>query len=144
MRTTCRGAALAVTLVLLTGLSALALAAAAAAVTALALSGYQQAEAAALEAAEAGIAQALQVAAEHAGPGVAAMPHAVGGASSARFESRTTEMLAIGALPAGFSIGANDEAFRARHFLIVSEGSSMRNVRLRLEQGFYVVAPYDD
>ena len=143
MRKRSRGAALAVALVLLAGLSALALAAAAAAVTALALTGFQQSDAVALEAAEAGIARALQLAAEHPGPGMAAMPHAVGGTSAARFESRTTEMIGIGALPPGFSIGADDESFRARHFQIVSEGSSMRNVKVRLEQGFYVVAPAD-
>jgi hypothetical protein len=140
MRSRARGAALAVALVLLTGLSVLALAA----VMALALTGYQQAEAAALEAAEAGIARAIQAAAQHAGPGMAAMPHAVGGASSARFESRTTELDSDGALPEGFSIGANDGTFRSRNFLIVSQGWATRDVTLRLEQGFHLVAPAHD
>jgi len=139
-----RGAALAVALVLLAGLSALALAAAAAAVTALALAGYQQAEAVALEAAEAGIARAMQAATEIAGPGAAAMPHAVGGTSAASFAFRTTELDGYGALPAGFSIGVNGEALRSRHFLIVSEGQAAREVLVTLEQGFYVVAPAHD
>ncbi len=144
MKSRSRGVALTVALVLLTGLSVLALAAAAAAVTALALTGYQQAEAAALEAAEAGIARSIQVATQHAGPGVAAMPHAVGGTSSARFESRTAELDDNGALPEGFSIGATDGAFQSRNFLIVSQGWATRDVRVKLEQGFYVVAPAHD
>jgi len=140
----CSGAALAVALVLLTGLAVLALAAAAAAVTALALAGYQQAEAVALEAAEAGIARSLQGAMEYAGPRMAAMPHAVGGTSWARFESRTTEQLGAGAMPEGFSLGAADGAFQSRNFLILSQGWATRDVRVRLEQGFYVVAPAQD
>ena len=144
MRSRSRGAALSIALVLLTGLSVLALAAAAAAVTALALTGYQQAEAAALEAAEAGIARAIQAATQNAGPGMAAMPHAVGGTSSARFETRTTELDGNGALPEGFSIGAADGALRSRNFLIVSQGWATRDVKVRLEQGFHVVAPAHD
>jgi hypothetical protein len=144
MRNRSRGAALTVALVLLTGLSVLALAAAAAAVTALALTSYQQAEAAALEAAEAGIARAIQAATQHAGPGMTAMPHAVGGTSSARFESRTTELDGDGALPDGFSIGATDGAFQSRNFLVVSQGWATRDVRVRLEQGFHLVAPAHD
>lgn len=144
MKNGSRGAALAVALVLLTGLSALALAAAAAAVTALALAGYQQAAAAALEAAEAGIAKAILAATEHPGPDMAAMPHIVGGTTFARFESRTTEQDGYGALPEGFSLGAGDGAFQSRHFLIVSQGWAARGVRVRLEQGFYVVAPAHD
>ncbi len=139
-----RGSALAVALVLLAGLSALGLAAAAAAVTALALAGFQQAESVALEAAEAGIALAIQAATEGAGPGTAAMPHAVGGTSSARFESRTTELDSNGALPEGFSIGTSDGAFRSREFLIVSQGWAARDVKVKLEQGFHVVAPAND
>jgi len=144
MRDRSRGAALAVALVLLAGLCALGLAAAAAAVTALALAGYQQAESAALEAAEAGIALAMQAATENAGPGMSAMPHAVGGTSSARFESRTTELVGDGALPEGFSVGTTDGAFQSRNFLIVSQGWAVRDVRVKLEQGFYVVAPAHD
>ena len=139
-----KGAALAVAMVLLTGLSALALAAAAAAITALALAGYQQAAAVALEAAEAGISQAIKAATEHAGTSVAAMPHLVGGTTVARFESRTTEQNAESVLPEGFSLGANERAFQSRHFLIVSQGWAARDVRVKLEQGFYVVAPFHD
>jgi Tfp pilus assembly protein PilX len=144
MKAHAKGAALAVAMVLLTGLSALALAAAAAAITALAMAGYQQAEAVALEAAEAGIAQGIRAATEHAGTGVAAMPHLVGGTTVARFESRTTEQNGEGALPAGFSLGTSEGAFESRHFLIVSQGWAARDVRVRLEQGFYVVAPAHD
>jgi hypothetical protein len=143
MRSANRGAALAVALVLLTGLSALALAAATTAITALALAGHQQAAAFALEAAEAGIANALQTAREQPGPGVAGtLPHDVGGITQARFESRTTELDGNGALPPGFSIGTTSTAFQAQHYLIVSEGQATRNTRVRLEQGFYVVVPH--
>jgi hypothetical protein len=125
----------------MTGLSALALAAAAAAVTALALAGHQQAAAIALEAAEAGIARALKAASERAGPAVAGpMPHDVGGTAQARFETQTTE-LDNGALPPGFSIGETGTAFQSQHYLVVSDGQAVRNVRVRLEQGFYVVVP---
>ena len=142
MKHTSRGAALAVALVLLTGLAALALAAAATAVTALALTGYQQGAADALEAAEAGISDALEAAREQPGPRQAGpMPHMVGGTTQAGFETRTTEITGAGALPPGFSLGAGDTAFQARHFLIVSTGQATRNTRVKLEQCFYVVVP---
>lgn len=138
-----RGAALAIALVLLAGLSALALAAAAAAVTALALAGHQQGAAIALEAAEAGVARALRAAAEHSGAAVAGpLPHSVGGATQAHFETQTTRVNGDGVLPAGFSIGATDQTFQAQHYLILSDGQATRNARLRLEQGFYVVVPH--
>ncbi len=138
-----RGAALAVALVLLTGLSALALAAAAAAVTALALAGHQQAAAIALEAAEAGIAYALQAATEQSGASVAGpSPHSVGGITQARFETRTTQLEGNGALPPGFSIGATSTTFQSQHYLIVSDARATRDVHMRLEQGFYVVEPH--
>ncbi len=138
-----RGAALAIALVLLAGLSALALAAAAAAVTALALTGHQQGAAHALEAAEAGITHALQVARGHAGASSAGpISHGVGEATLAHFETRTTEIESDGATPPGFSIGSPDSALRAQHYLIVSTGQATRNAQLRLEQGFYVVVPY--
>lgn len=142
MRATSKGAALAVALVLLAGLSALALAAAAAAVTALALAGYQQGAAIALEAAEAGISRALRHAIEHPGPAVAGpLPHSAGGTTVAHFETRTIELTADGALPPGFSIGDSTTAFRSQHYLIVSDGLAERDARVRLEQGFYVVVP---
>jgi hypothetical protein len=137
-----RGTALAVALVLLAGLAALALAAAAAAVTALALTSHQQGAAIALEAAEAGIAHALQVATDHPGPAAAGpMPFGIGGATQARFETQTMELAGTGAMLTGFSVGATDSAFQSRHFLIVSNAQATRNVRVKLEQGFYVVEP---
>ena len=142
MKHASRGAALTVALLLLTGLAALALAAAVSAVTALALTGHEQGAADALEAAEAGIAEALATAREQPGPRQAGpSPHAVGGTALARFESRTTELAGEGALPPGFSLGENDNAFQAQHFLIVATGQATRNTQVRLEQGFYVVVP---
>ena len=143
MKHASQGAALAVTLVLLTGLAALALAAAATAVTALALAGHLQGAAHALEAAEAGIAHAMQAATEHPGPLLAGpLPHSVGGTTHSSFEIQTTEIVGDGALPPGFSIGATDTAFQAQHYLIVSNSQATRNTRVRLEQGFYVVVPH--
>jgi len=143
VRRACTGAALAVALVLLAGLSALALAAAAAAVTALALAGHQQGAALALEAAEAGITRALEAARVQAAPGSdGPTPHSVGGSTHALFQTRTTVVADGGALPAGFSIGESDSTFQARHYLIVSSGQAARNARVRLEQGFYVVVPH--
>lgn len=143
MTRACAGAALAVALVLLAGLSALALAAAAAAITALALAGHQQRAALALEAAEAGISRALETARQHAAPGsVGPTPHSVGGTSLALFQTWTTAVADGDALPPGFSIGESDSTFQARHFLIVSSGQATRNARVRLEQGFYVVVPH--
>lgn len=145
MRHACRGAALAVALVLLAGLSAMALAAAAAAVTALAMAGHQQAAELALEAAEAGIARALTVATNDPGPDAAGpLPHGIGDSAQALFETRTTEVDGDGALPPGFSIGANTPAFQSQHYLIVSDGRAARDVRVTLEQGFYVVVPAHD
>ncbi|MGH8135380.1 MAG: PilX N-terminal domain-containing pilus assembly protein [Steroidobacteraceae bacterium] len=143
MKHASRGAALAVTLVLLTGLAVLALAAAATAVTALALTGHQQGAAEALEAAEAGIAEALEAAREQPGPRHAGpMQHTVAGTTQARFETETTGIAGQGTLPPGFSIGTTDGTFQAQHYLIVSTSQATRNTRLTLEQGFYVVVPH--
>jgi hypothetical protein len=137
-----KGAALAVTMVLLTGLSALALAAGAAAVTALALAGYQQGAAIALEAAESGISRAMEQARVQPGPAAAGpLSHTAGGATEARFTTRTIEQAGSGALPAGFSIGESATSFRSRHYFIVADGEATRGARVRLEQGFYVVGP---
>lgn len=143
MKRTAKGAALAVALILLTGLTAIALAAGAAAVTALALAGHQQAATLALEAAEAGVAHALQAATVQPGPAAAGpLPHSVGGTADARFETQTTALTGAGALPPGFSVGETDRSFQAQHYLILSDGHATRNTQVRLEQGFYVVVPH--
>lgn len=135
-----RGIALAVTLVLLSALGALALAAAAAAAAALALAGHQQFAQIAFQAAEAGIAESLLRAETVGGPGSispTAYPQSV---ELATYEAVTSAAPQAGALPAGFTIGENAGSFVARHFFIVSDGRSGRNARVRLEQGFYLVA----
>ena len=137
-----RGSALVVTLVLLSGLGALALAAAAAAVTALALSSHQQMAQSAFEAAEAGIAHALaQAALLRRAATIPETGHPDDGAGAATFATETREVTGPGALPAGFSIGENAGTFSARHFFILSEGHAGRNARAHLEQGFYFVVP---
>jgi hypothetical protein len=137
-----RGSSLVVTLVLLSGLGALALAAAAAAMTALALAGHEQMAQNAFEAAEAGIVHALLQATDVRGVGVNAgtilpdLPTA-----AAEFRTETREASALGALPHGFSVGENAGTFTARHFFVTADGASGRGARARLEQGFYLVVP---
>ncbi len=136
-----RGLALVVTLVLLTALGALALAAAAAAAAALALSSHQQFAQIAFQAAEAGIAESLLRAAAARGAGTIPQTSFPETAGLATFEATTTEAPQAGGLPVGFTVGENPGAFSARHFFIVSDGSSGRAARARLEQGFYLVEP---
>jgi len=137
-----RGTALVVTLVLLSGLGALALGAAAAAVTALALASHQQMAQNAFEAAEAGIAHALaQATLLRRAAAIPETRHPDDGVGVATFTTETREMTAPGALPAGFSIGENAGTFAARHFFIHSAGHAGRNARAHLEQGFYFVVP---
>lgn len=137
-----RGAALAVTLILLAGLGSLALTAAAAAVAALALAGHQQSAQQAFEAAEAGIAHALSRAALTRSAGaIAEMVHDDDAPSPATFEARIEAVALPGALPAGFSVGEHDGAFSARHYYAVADGRAGRGARVRIEQGFYLVGP---
>jgi Tfp pilus assembly protein PilX len=137
-----RGSALVVVLVLLSGIGALALAAAAAAMTALALAGHQQMAQNAFEAAESGIVDALVTALATRGHATAAgniLPDEP--TARADWRTETSEAAGAGALPEGFSIGENAGAFAARHYFITADGSSGRGVRVRLEQGFFVVVP---
>jgi Tfp pilus assembly protein PilX len=135
-----QGAALVVTMILLSGLGALALTAAAAAATALALASHQQMAQNAFEAAEAGIAHALvQAALLRQAATILETRHPDDATSVATFETETIEAIAPGALPAGFSIGENGETFAARHYFIRSTGHAGRAARARLEQGFYFV-----
>lgn len=136
------GSALVVTLVLLSGLGALALAAAAAAMTALALAGHQQMAQNAFEGAETGIAHALMQAAAVRRAGTNAgtiLPEDATAAADYRTETREAE--GPGALPTGFSIGENAGMFTARNFFITADARSGRGARARLEQGFYLVVP---
>ena len=142
MKTTVRGSALVVTLILLAGLGALALAAAAAAMTALALAGHQHMAQNAFEAAESGIVQALARAGEsrpdgtHEATILPDLPTAAAG-----YRSETREAAGSGALPEGFSAGENSGTFSSRHFFVTADGTSARGARVRLEQGFYLVVP---
>jgi type II secretory pathway component PulK len=137
-----RGSALVVVLVLMTGVCTLALAAAAAAMSALALASHQQMAQNAFEGAESGIATALQAAAATRRGGMlqgTILPDDPTARSDWRAE--TLEARGAGALPAGFTVGENAGSFEARHFFITADGSSGRSVRIRLEQGFYIVVP---
>ncbi len=122
-----RGMALVAALMLLAGLASLALAAAAAAMTALAVAGYQQSQARAFVAAEAAIASVLR----------SEMPaNYLGEAASA-----TTRAIGSSPPPPGYSLGAGENSFVARHFRIVAEGRAERGTQVILEQGYRVIGP---
>lgn len=142
MNRTQRGAALAVTMILLAGLGSLAMTAAAAAMAALALAGHQQSAQQAFEAAEAGIAHALSRAAVIRSAGtITETVHDSEAASPATFETHIEAVELPGALPAGFSVGEHDGTFSARHFYAVADGRAGRGTAVRIEQGFYLVGP---
>ena len=137
-----RGSALVVVLVLLSGLAALALAAAAAAMTALALAGHQQMSQNAFEAAETGIAVALATATETREAGDddgEVLPEDP--TAHAIWRTETREAAGPGILPPGFTIGENSGSFTVRHYFVTADAASGRSVRVRLEQGFYLVVP---
>lgn len=137
-----RGAALAMTLVLLGGLGVLALSAASAAVSALALAGRQQSALQAFEAAEAGVAQALELAATSRGAArLAQTPYPDEAGATASFAARIERIDLPGTLPPGFSIGEHAGAFGAQHYVVVADGRAIRGARVRIEQGFYLVTP---
>ncbi|MGQ0384343.1 MAG: hypothetical protein ACT4UP_06650 [Gammaproteobacteria bacterium] len=137
-----RGAALAITLILMGGVGTLTLTATAAAIAALALAGHQQSAQQAFEAAEAGIEHSLALAARTRGAvAVPRSPHAAGEVASASFEARTTAVTASDALPVGFSIGEHADALAAQHFFIEADGRAGHGARARIEQGFYLVVP---
>lgn len=137
-----RGSALIVTVVLLSGLGALALAAAAAAMTALALAGHQQMSQNAFEAAETGIVRALTQAAAIRGEGEnAGTIRQADPTSAAAFQTVTLEAEGAGPLPEGFSLGENAGTYTARSYFITADAQSGRGTRVRLEQGFYLVVP---
>ena len=137
-----RGTALAVTLILLTGLGTLALAAAAAAMSALALTGHAQDVLLATEAAEAAINAALARAADERGPGASGeRDWPVGNGPQAIIQARTDATLDPGTLPEGFSLGESPDSFSARHYYVVADARAGRAAAVRLEQGFYLVVP---
>lgn len=142
MSATERGAALAVTLVLLGGLGTLALTAAGAAAAALALAGHQQSAQQAFEAAEAGLAHALVLAARSRGAGaIGAWPYPDASEALANVSALIETAEPPAALPAGFSIGAHSDAFAAQQYFAIADARASRGARLRLEQGFYLVVP---
>lgn len=137
-----RGSALAMALVLLSGLAALALAAAAAAMSALALAGHGQDARLAFEAAQAGVEQALLQAAESRSSGASGVVDWPGGAGpQAQYQTVTSAAAGPGPEPEGFSLGEGANTFAARHYFIVAEANAGRAAEVELEQGFYLVVP---
>lgn len=133
-----RGVALAVVLVLLSGLALLAVAGLGGALAAVALSGFGEQATLAFEAAEAGVARTLRSG--------AAMPVAtVAWPALMPGVTLRTEILADPpgadtAWPEGFSIGAGGDGFLASHRLVRAEGRADRGAFVRIEQGYIVIA----
>ena len=142
MMTADRGSALAMGMILLSGLAALVLAAATAATTALALAGHQQSARLAFEAAEAGIERALARAAITRDSGTSGEVVWPGGAeSAASFRTETRPAATSGPNPEGFSLGEGADVFGAKQFVVISRGAAESRAAAQLEQGFYLVVP---
>lgn len=136
------GSAVAMMLILLSGLGALAIGAAAAAMSALALAGHEQDARLAFEAAEAGIEYALRDAAEtRAEASLAEVGWPGGGGPQATYSTHTTAIAAAGPDPEGFSLGMSPDTFFARHYLVVAGASAGRSGTASIEQSFYFVVP---
>lgn len=138
MKQPSRGMALAVTLVLLLGLSLLAVAGLASAVASLALSGFEEQSTLAFEAAEAGIAQTIRLGSSLPEP-VPAWP-SLFPEVTIRTEIVPDRAAGDTGWPEGFSIGSGSASFRLDHFTIRSEGRAGRGARVRLDQDMAVVA----
>lgn len=136
MRRASRGAALAVSLILLLGLSLLAIAGIASAVASLALAGFEEQSALAFEAAEAGVARTIRLGTAVREP-VAVWPTALPGVT-VRTETVMESAGAGPGWPEGFSIGGG--AFALDHFTIRAEGRASRGAVVRVEQDMAVVA----
>jgi opacity protein-like surface antigen len=130
--------ALAVVLILLSGLALLAVAGLGGALASVALSGFDEQSALAFEAAEAGVARSLRSGAAIA-TAVPAWPALLPDVTT------RTEILADPpggdtAWPEGFSVGAGGEAFVTSHRTIRAEGRARRGAVVRIEQGYFVIA----
>lgn len=139
MRRRARGIALAVVLVLLLGMSVLAVAGLSGGTTSLALSGFDVEAARAFEAAETLVSRSLATGAGSASPQAPwpeAFPDVLASASVSEDPPGVE-----GAWPEGFSVGLGEERFTLRHGAVLAEGVSGRGARIRIEQGYAVIAP---
>lgn len=133
------GMALAVVLVLLTGLALLAVTGLGGAVAALSLSGFDEQASQAFEAAEAGIRRSLHTglalaSEEPAWPG---LPHEV----TLRTEIHDDPPGVPATPPPGFSLGHGGQSFALRHHRVLAEGRGPRGALVRIEQGYAVIVP---
>lgn len=139
MRRGARGIALAVVLVLLLGLSVLAVAGLSGATASLAQAVFDVEAARAFEAAEASVSRAL---ATGTGPAPPRPPW-----PDTLPDVRASAVLiedppgVEGAWPEGFSVGIGEGSFVLRHGAVLAEGLAARGARIRIEQGYVVVAP---
>jgi hypothetical protein len=138
-----RGAALVVSLVLLTIMSLLGTVGMSMATLEIAIARNVAYRRAAFEGAAAGIELAL---ASRPSPLelTKSFSHKMRGNSAYAVEATMSFREATPLRRAGFSIGADSGAFAAYHFEIVSTGHAPRNAVAIQRQGFYIIGPYRD
>lgn len=137
MRKGCRGVSLVVVLLLLAGVMLLAVSGLGAAIAAMALADFDERSAWGFEAAEAGVTRSLRSGASISPP-ASPWPAAAPGVT-VHTEVRHDPPVQAPAWPAGFSLGG--AGFVLQHGNVLAEGSGGRGTRVRIEQGFAVVAP---
>lgn len=134
-----RGMSLVIVLLLLAGIMLLAVAGLGSAIAALALAALDERAALAFEAAEAGVTRTLRDAAAIPG-GTAAWPMDTPLARVGTTLEHDPPSSASPPLP-GFSLGVGGAGFVLQHGRVLSEGDAGRGTRVRIEQGFAVIAP---
>lgn len=139
MRRRARGIALAVVLVLLLGLSVLAVSGLSGGVASLTQAGFDLEAARAFEAAETSVSRALATGTGSVSP-LPPWPDVLPDVVASAVLSEDPPG-ADGAWPQGFSVGLGERSFVLRHRAVLAEGRAGRGTRVRIEQGYVVIAP---
>jgi hypothetical protein len=139
MKDSCRGVSLVIVLLLLAGVMLLAVSGLGGAIAAMALADFDERSAWAFEAAEAGVTRSLRSGASISPP--ASPWPATAPGITVRTEVRHDPPLQAPAWPTGFSLGEAGSGFILLHGSVLADGSGGRGTRVRIEQGFSVVAP---
>lgn len=139
MRESSRGVSLVIVLLLLAGVMLLAVSGLGGAIAAMALADFDERSAWAFEAAEAGVTRSLRSGAP-VSPPVPPWPATTPGVT-VQSVVRYDPPAPAPAWPSGFSLGGNVTGFILQHGSVLAEGSGGRGTRVRIEQGFAVVAP---
>ena len=139
MKQRSRGVSLVVVLLLLAGVMLLAVSGLGGAIAAMALADLDERSAWAFEAAEAGVNRSLRSGAPISPP-TAPWPATAPGVTVGT-EVRHDAPLQAPGWPAGFSLGGAGTGFILHHGSVLADGSGGRGTRVRIEQGFAVLAP---